>query len=88
MAEKKNLKEKQEIYIDLIMIMQMQLKFELILTNNKTEIGRAVWQHKDHPRQDWFNVFKGEDLNVNVYDERTDTLQVMAKAHMAFDKVS
>jgi hypothetical protein len=35
----------------------------------------------------WFSGFRGEDLNVNVYDGRmadTVELKVMAKAHMAF----
>ena len=40
----------------------------------------------------WFRGFRGEDLNVKVYDGRTDNdddgRQVMAKAHMAFDHVS
>jgi hypothetical protein len=38
----------------------------------------------------WFKGFSGKDLNVKVYDERTDAdgRQVMAKAHMAFDQVS
>jgi hypothetical protein len=31
----------------------------------------------------WFRGFRGEDLNVKVYDVR----QVMAKAHMAFGQV-
>jgi hypothetical protein len=30
----------------------------------------------------WFRGFRGEDLNVKVYDD--DGRQVMAKAHMAF----
>jgi hypothetical protein len=39
----------------------------------------------------WFRGFRGEDLNVKVYDIRwtdDDGRQVMAKAHMAFDQVS
>ena len=38
----------------------------------------------------WFSGFRGEDLNVKVYDVRTDDdgRQVMAKAHMAFGQVS
>jgi hypothetical protein len=37
----------------------------------------------------WFSGFRGEDLNVKVYDVRqTDGCQVMAKAHMAFGQVS
>jgi hypothetical protein len=32
----------------------------------------------------WFSGFRGEDLNVKVYDVR----QLMAKAHMAFGQVS
>ena len=37
----------------------------------------------------WFSGFRGEDLNVKVYDVRwTDGRQVMAKAHMAFGQVS
>ncbi len=37
----------------------------------------------------WFRGFIGEDLNVKVYDGRTDAgRQVMAKAHMAFGQVS
>jgi hypothetical protein len=37
----------------------------------------------------WFRGFRGEDLNVKVYDvRRTDGCQVMAKAHMAFGQVS
>jgi hypothetical protein len=32
----------------------------------------------------WFRCFRGEDLNVKVYDGR----QVMAKAHMTFGQVS
>ena len=39
----------------------------------------------------WFRGFRGEDLNVKVYDVRTDDddgCQVMAKAHMAFGLVS
>ena len=37
----------------------------------------------------WFSGFRGEDLNVKVYDvRRTDGRQVMAKAHMAFGQVS
>ena len=49
---------------------------------------------KDHPCQVWFNSvrgFRGEDLNVKVYDiQRTDDdgCKVMAKAHMAFGHVS
>jgi hypothetical protein len=36
-----------------------------------------------------FRGFRGEDLNVKVYDvRRTDGRQVMAKAHMAFGQVS
>ena len=36
-----------------------------------------------------FRDFRGEDLNVKVYDvRRTDGRQVMAKAHMAFGQVS
>jgi hypothetical protein len=48
---------------------------------------------KNHPRTIparfgliWFSGFKGEDLNVTVYDIRRtdhDGRQVMAKAHMA-----
>ena len=39
---------------------------------------------KDHPCQVWFRGFRGEDLNVKVYDvRRTDGCQVMAKAHMS-----
>ena len=36
----------------------------------------------------WFRGFRGEDLNVKVYDVRRTTSQVMAKAHMAFGQVS
>jgi hypothetical protein len=37
----------------------------------------------------WFSGFRGEDLNVKVYDvQRTDGHQVMAKAHMAFGQMS
>ena len=39
----------------------------------------------------WFRGFRGEDLNVKVYDGRTTTdngRQVMAKAHMVFGQVS
>jgi hypothetical protein len=38
----------------------------------------------------WFSGFRGEDLNVKVYDVRMDDdgHQVMAKAHMAFGQVS
>ena len=39
----------------------------------------------------WFRGFRGEYLNVKVYDvQRTDDggRQVMAKAHMAFGQVS
>ena len=37
----------------------------------------------------WFSGFRGEDLNVKVYDvRRMDGRQVMAKAHMAFGQVS
>jgi hypothetical protein len=39
----------------------------------------------------WFSSFRGEDLNVKVYDVlRTeyDGRQVMAKAHMAVGEVS
>jgi hypothetical protein len=44
----------------------------------------------------WFTGFKGEDLNVKVYDVRRtdgqmttdDGRQVMAKAHMPFGKGS
>jgi hypothetical protein len=39
----------------------------------------------------WFRGFRGEDLNVKVYDVRRtddDRRQVMAKAHMAFGQVS
>ena len=40
----------------------------------------------------WFRGFRGEDLNVKVYDGRMDNdddgRQVMAKAHMAFGQVS
>ena len=38
----------------------------------------------------WFRGFRGEDLNVKVYDVRRtdDGCQVMAKAHMAFGQVS
>jgi hypothetical protein len=38
----------------------------------------------------WFSGFRGEDLNVKVYDVRMDDdgRQVMAKAHMAFGQVS
>jgi hypothetical protein len=32
----------------------------------------------------WFRGFRGEDLNLKVYDRR----QVMVKAHMAFGLVS
>jgi hypothetical protein len=32
----------------------------------------------------WFRDFRGEDLNVKVYDG----CQVMAKAHMAFGQLS
>jgi hypothetical protein len=32
----------------------------------------------------WFSGFRGEDINVKVYDGR----QVMAKAHMTFGQVS
>jgi len=33
----------------------------------------------------WFSDFRGEDLNVRVYDvQRTDGRQVMTKAYMAF----
>ena len=36
-----------------------------------------------------FRGFRGEDLNVRVYDvRRRDGRQVMAKAHMAFGQVS
>ena len=39
----------------------------------------------------WFSGFRGEDLNVKVYDVRLtmddDGRQVMAKAHMAFGQV-
>ena len=46
---------------------------------------------RDPPRLGliWFSGFRGEDLNVKVYDvRRTDGRQVMAKAHMAFGQVS
>jgi hypothetical protein len=37
----------------------------------------------------WFSGFRGEDLNVKVYDiRRTNGRQVLAKAHMAFGQVS
>jgi hypothetical protein len=39
----------------------------------------------------WFRGFRGEDLNVKVYDVRRtddDGRQVMAKAHLAFGQVS
>ena len=37
----------------------------------------------------WFRGFRGEDLNVKVYDIRMDDgHQVMAKAYMAFGQVS
>ena len=40
----------------------------------------------------WFSGFRGEDLNVKVYDVQRMTTdngrQVMAKAHMAFGQVS
>ena len=39
----------------------------------------------------WFRCFRGEDLNVKVYDVRwtdDDGRQVMAKAHMTFGQVS
>ena len=42
----------------------------------------------------WFRGFRGEDLNVKVYDVRRtdgrtdDERQVMAKAHMDFGQVS
>ena len=39
----------------------------------------------------WFRSFRGEDLNVKVYDVRRtddDGRQVMAKAHMAFGQVN
>jgi hypothetical protein len=39
----------------------------------------------------WFSGFRGEDLNVKVYDVRrtdNDGRQVMAKAHMACGQVS
>jgi hypothetical protein len=46
---------------------------------------------RDPPKDDpcqvcliWFRGFRGEDLNVKVYDVR----QVVAKAHMAFGQVS
>ena len=35
-----------------------------------------------------FRGFRGEELNVKVYDGRTDGRQVMAKAHMAIGQVS
>ena len=39
----------------------------------------------------WFSIFRGEDLNLKVYDvQRTTTndgCQVMAKAHMTFGQV-
>ena len=36
-----------------------------------------------------FQGFRGEDINVKVYNVRTDAgCQVMAKAHMAFGQVS
>jgi hypothetical protein len=51
-----------------------------------------------HPRTNparfgliWFKCFRGEDLNVKVYDVRwtdDDGRQVMAKAHMTFGQVS
>ena len=49
---------------------------------------------RDHPCQVWliwFSGFRGEDLNVKVYDVRRtddDGRQVMAKAHLAFGQVS
>jgi hypothetical protein len=55
--------------------------------------GRAVRHNLKgtHPRTIparfgliWFRGFRGEDLNVKVYDVH----QVMAKAHMAFGQVS
>jgi len=37
----------------------------------------------------WFRGFRGEDLNVKVYDGRMDDgRQVMAKVHLAFGQVS
>jgi hypothetical protein len=38
----------------------------------------------------WFNYFRGEDLNVKVYNVQwaDDRHQVMAKAHMAFGEAS
>jgi hypothetical protein len=50
----------------------------------------------DHPRTIpakfdliWFSCFRGEDLNVKVYDvEGADRCQMMAKAHIAFGQVS
>ena len=39
--------------------------------------------HKDHLSQIWFSGFRGEDLNVDVYDVRR-----MPKANMAFGQVS
>jgi hypothetical protein len=50
----------------------------------------------DHPRtipakfdSIWFSSFRGEDLNVKVYDvEGADRCQMMAKAHIAFGQVS
>jgi hypothetical protein len=38
----------------------------------------------------WFRGFRGEDLNVKVYDIRRtdDGRQLMAKAHMAFGQVN
>ena len=39
---------------------------------------------KNHPRQIWFSSFRGEDLNVTVYDARgEDGHQVMAKGHVS-----
>jgi hypothetical protein len=47
---------------------------------------------KDHPSRFGlirFRGFRGEDLNVKVYDvRRTDGRQVMTKVHMAFGQVS
>jgi hypothetical protein len=34
----------------------------------------------------WFRSFRGEDLNVKIYNY--DGRKVMAKAHMAFGQVS
>jgi hypothetical protein len=55
--------------------------------------GGAVGHNfeRDPPRLGliWFSGFRGEDLNVKVYDVRQmDGCQVMAKAHRAFGQVS